>query len=585
MILLVFTGGNEGNGHQAAIFPFGMTQRWYRILTFALTTGLAGCTVIFETSSGQPGDLGGLSSAARSRDDGDADRNHLADEVAADEPAGRSRSSVAADRVADTDEPADVRLTNHLEKLGRLPAEASHRRTVKPRDGAPSDDEPLDADQVDSLIVAARRERLLDAAAETELRRSLADVAPEFRGLMAKTVLAMKRRETERRASPAPASPTSTDNNTDDPPNPNSLPAARSSLAPKINTRFDAHDAWRSGRKTVPPSVSTPGDPRGDERSGQAPTGDPGTQPVLHSTTVAGEQATVHFNGTPKSSRDPAPTTRRDEWSSLLAASIRSLEQDLSQSPPKPSDVDAVRKQAQLRMLYLLAGRRDDALEPLKNAAPELRDFWHAWLYGTATYLDATGAPNDAQRASLAAHRLREAIVHLGKQGNLEIHNLAFCRRVTSFGVYETLAEKPDTVQLAAHKPPAARDGAPVASSTTGATTANRDERYVFRPNQEVLLYAEVRNFVSVPTDRGYHTVLRPSYQVFDAQGRRVGPIVELDESHDYCRQQRHDFFVRYHVYLPSRIDPGDYKLKLTIEDVQARKVAENGIEFTIVAK
>jgi hypothetical protein len=58
--------------------------------------------------------------------------------------------------------------------------------------------------------------------------------------------------------------------------------------------------------------------------------------------------------------------------------------------------------------------------------------------------------------------------------------------------------------------------------------------------------------------------------------------VTELGESQDYCQHRRRDFFVRYHLYLPSRIDPGDYKLKLTIEDVHSTKVAESTVEFSI---
>ena len=45
---------------------------------------------------------------------------------------------------------------------------------------------------------------------------------------------------------------------------------------------------------------------------------------------------------------------------------------------------------------------------------------------------------------------------------------------------------------------------------------------YEFAPGQEVLLYAEVENFTSEATPKGYHTALRSSYQVLDGRGQRV---------------------------------------------------------------
>jgi hypothetical protein len=156
---------------------------------------------------------------------------------------------------------------------------------------------------------------------------------------------------------------------------------------------------------------------------------------------------------------------------------------------------------------------------------------------------------------------LREAISQLGQQCNLEVRNLAFCRRVTSFGVYDKfIAERPaGTLPLAA-------------------------EAYLFAPDQEVLIYAEIVNFASRESEKGFHTELKASYQILDAQGRRIGPIYDLGVSHDYCQQRRSDFFVRFHRHLPSGLPPGQYQLTLTIEDVQSNKVGESSVPFTIRA-
>jgi hypothetical protein len=198
----------------------------------------------------------------------------------------------------------------------------------------------------------------------------------------------------------------------------------------------------------------------------------------------------------------------------------------------------------------------DDTVKAMPADANE-QQFWIDWLYGTSVYLDNAATPNDGQRATIAAERLRDAVQRLGEQANLMVSNVVFCRRVTSFGVYEPFAAK------------------------AGAAAVNNE----FVANQEVLLYAEVRNFTSVSTAKGHHTLLRPSYQIFDSQGRRLGSVVELDESHDYCQRPRTDFFVCYHIYLPTRIDPGDYKLKLTVEDVHGGKVHENSVDFSIKGK
>ncbi len=247
-----------------------------------------------------------------------------------------------------------------------------------------------------------------------------------------------------------------------------------------------------------------------------------------------------------------------EEWQVMLGATIRSLEGKLAGAAEGD---DKVRREALLRLLYLVADRLNDAARPVSADKGE-QQFWVDWLYGTSVYLDNATTPHDGQRAAVAADRLREAVNQLGAKANLAIGNLTFCRRVTSFGVYEPFTAKE--------------------SARATSQFVNRSPTYEFAANQEVLLYAEIQNFASLATEKGYHTLLRPSYQIFDSQGRRLGSVVELDESHDYCQRPRTDFFVCYHIYLPTRIDPGAYKLKLTIEDVHGRKVQENSVDFSI---
>ena len=69
---------------------------------------------------------------------------------------------------------------------------------------------------------------------------------------------------------------------------------------------------------------------------------------------------------------------------------------------------------------------------------------------------------------------------------NLEVSSLAFCTEVDSYGVITKFPQ------------------------------------YHFRPDQEVLLYCELDNFVSESLRGGYETQLRGNYEIVDASGRRV---------------------------------------------------------------
>ena len=50
------------------------------------------------------------------------------------------------------------------------------------------------------------------------------------------------------------------------------------------------------------------------------------------------------------------------------------------------------------------------------------------------------------------------------------------------------------------------------------------------------------------------------------------------------CRNRRHDYFVRYVFTLPTSLNPGEYILRLTINDLHGGSVAQQDVEFSISA-
>jgi hypothetical protein len=230
------------------------------------------------------------------------------------------------------------------------------------------------------------------------------------------------------------------------------------------------------------------------------------------------------------------------DWHDHLLAAIHQLE---AQSKGAGKSDTAVAQQAYLRMLYLLAGRRDDALSPIPDAAPAAQDYWSKQLYGLAVWLDTDHTPDGVRRAAETKRILDEALARLGESAPLVVRNLAFCTEVQGFG------------------------------STTPFRKAE------FAPNQEVLLYAELDNYTVESTQRGFHTALRSSYQVFDARGQRIADH-DFAATEEYCQSPRHDFFIAYHLRLPKRIYTGKHTLQLTVEDLKSHKVGQSSIEFSI---
>src|SRR5262249_46812745 len=150
------------------------------------------------------------------------------------------------------------------------------------------------------------------------------------------------------------------------------------------------------------------------------------------------------------------------------------------------------------------------------------------------------------RRAVEAEAHLRSAERALAQTAPLAVRNPAFCTEVTSFGLIKPFA------------------------------------KYEFKPGQEVLLYTELENFASDPTDKGYHTAMHSSYQILDSRGAKVAEQ-DYAITEEYCRNPRRDYFLRYFFYLPKQIPGGNYTLQLAVEDVLGRKIGQTSVQFAIV--
>lgn len=286
--------------------------------------------------------------------------------------------------------------------------------------------------------------------------------------------------------------------------------------------------AQATPRKAAPPSAARPGKGATPEKSSKVIKLVAATEPIDDPPAAAAAKT--------------GPEADAISWEDHLRAATTELEK--MTDDPAQSAAEASRHAA-LRLLYLVCGRREDALTPIRGIAPGQQDFWSQELYGLANYLDTERNPDSSRRAAEAVDRLREAAARLGEQATLAVKNLTFCTEVTSYGVYKAFG---------------------------------KDE---FKAGQEVLLYAEVENFKSRQTDKGYQTALKSSYQILDPHGARV-ESQDFEVTEEHCHNLRRDFFMRYHIWMPKRIYGGRYTLQLTIEDTLSQKLGQSSLEFTI---
>ena len=167
------------------------------------------------------------------------------------------------------------------------------------------------------------------------------------------------------------------------------------------------------------------------------------------------------------SCKEPSPT-----WSSAFADS--------------PTTTAEVHQHVSLRMLRLLAGDTEKALEPIPHISPTEQDYWSRQLFALATYLDHHSQPDDKRRAAASVTHLDEAVSHLRELGSLSLRNLSFCKNVYGYGAIETY------------------------------------ESDTFSPGQQVSLYVEVENYHSTSSEKGFCTSLGSTYELLDDKGKRV---------------------------------------------------------------
>jgi len=264
---------------------------------------------------------------------------------------------------------------------------------------------------------------------------------------------------------------------------------------------------------------------------------------------------TASAQGEPENS-NPIPTinpTQLAEYSSAnqLGELISVAEAEISQlesgSTPEEKQ-NFIERHVYLRMLYLMAGQHERALEAIPGINPADQEFWQQTFWAVANYFDREAIPDQADRATQTVAQLRQATARLQENANLKLKNVAFCHKINSFGSYE------------------------------------RFERDEYTPGRPVLVYSEIENFTSELTADGMHrTLLKSKVQIFKA-GTKGDLVAEIpfDTTEDLCRNVRKDYFHSYKFEIPRNISLGPHIMKLTVEDEISQKVATYTQNFTV---
>ena len=96
-----------------------------------------------------------------------------------------------------------------------------------------------------------------------------------------------------------------------------------------------------------------------------------------------------------------------------------------------------------------------------------------------------------------------------------------------------------------------------------------------------MILYCEIENFTAKRVEDGFETHLKGSYDVYNANNQKVfSQVLPADKqvSANYLR----DYFIAYQMHLPDDIEPGTYRLQLTMEDAHGKKYGQANVPFEI---
>jgi hypothetical protein len=238
-------------------------------------------------------------------------------------------------------------------------------------------------------------------------------------------------------------------------------------------------------------------------------------------------------------------------WQEDIDKLIALLETQVAQQSPGESVEEIehyIRQHVALRMLYLIASRRPEALQAIPNIPRDEQEFWTQMFWALATTFDDEAMPNSTVRAAETVAQLRTAVRLRQSQAALQLEQSLFCQRIDGFGDYVPFRE-------------------------------NR-----FEAGQSVLVYTEVKNFLSQATDEGdFRTVLRSSVTIRqDGMHGRTMFQQDLPPAEDRCQSRRSDYFHSYRIQIPSALDPGPYVLVLDVTDALSGQAGQTTMNFLV---
>jgi hypothetical protein len=294
---------------------------------------------------------------------------------------------------------------------------------------------------------------------------------------------------------------------------------------------------------TVEPKTEKPARPPVLEEVTVAPGPEPEKESPRKSP-AAEEKETAKIEPADKAAEESHATTNAP---TTPAESADTFQKRLAEQEAKAAkDPSNLAEQYRLRMMYLIDGRDEKALAPAEGLDAESQRILQTQLRALVSARTASRDPASwATDLLVPVEELRE---HLRSRADLRVPKVVLCSKIEAFGMYEPI----EPVQFTAGQ------------------------------RNPVLVYIEVDNFKSEKTPTGlFRTLLSVRPSLLSKAGEELWSA-NYDNIEDLSRQQRHDFFLTVNEVLPPSLTPGEYTLKIEVEDVLAGKINSNTAKFKL---
>ena len=246
----------------------------------------------------------------------------------------------------------------------------------------------------------------------------------------------------------------------------------------------------------------------------------------------------------PASATMTKPLAASTHWKPSISDSIAKLESDIEQNSTLDENL-RLSHELTLRLLYLANRQLNEAMRPIEGLEANEQDYFRHQVQALYEAGNPDAMPVKSRRWSLVMNSQRQATNELAAASNLEVRSLAFCTDVQGYGVM------------------------------------TKFPNHQFKPDQEILLYCELENVLAEQVKAGFETQLQGTYEIIDPNGRRVADQL-LPMEREICQNHRRDYFIIYHIFMPMQIAPGNYQMRVTIEDMKARKFGQANLDFQI---